>query len=1159
MRRFTIKGLSLFTSKALIKLLSHFSIIVLLFLCSLWILRAPLVQWAARQPLPNDWAVELTGLTSPSITQWRFKELTVKRRGEIVCSLREGLLQWNPALLWQKKLFIKRLHLESATIYQRKTDNNGSFVAPDFSQLPAIAIKEASIQHLAFIDSTASPSSLAAQINREDYAFNGDMHLIWDTTLLAINAQLRNQQGALIASINTQANTAQAWSIHANIDEPAGSMLGQQLKLPPAQPLKAAAQLDIEYFDQRYQINLVQLELPWQDQLLKSQGTVWVNAARTSLEVRELLLSINGKNQRLQGLITPDDKQMSAQLEQFPLGLLSPWLPLEPGTASGEFKVYWHSGRRELNLAAKGEFNSRFNGWPLALAGEFAYSPEKILTIQQGQARWGEGALKTTIKAQGSLDFSADKSNLSVTSDMFTHQHLRNLPIKWLNEPAGRLARELHALPFGAKVSQLNLKGPLKDPLITFNLDAKTQWVAHSFDLHLEGKGDQRGAELTNTVLQQGSGSITLNGRFDWRGANNKMQLTAHNWGEAFWPVYQLTPLINAQARVNGQATLSGQLNNPIINSQLNLSGEWAFNQLTAFTLINNAQYQYNFAKPWPQGLSLLATDLVELKLDDKPRLALSGSYTAKNLNLSLTCANWDEQLNQLLQLPLAPGNGELKLNLTGSPQAPIIDGQWHYTITTPGNSPLNWHGKIATQSNNLIIESDLKDGETPLAQLRGRYPKTGLWQPKQLDGQLELTAKLAASRLILDNRRYPTSGDLQVNLALDGTTDAATVDGQININGGGFADKLLGIELTDINVDVAVKGNQLSVQKGSAKDSGSGSLALSGGCPQIYPAAACQLNIALAGLNIINNRQLEAKASGDIKATLQERQLAFNGALNLSPTTLKLSNAFGSSIKELVVEEINKRGQKPTGVFWPSPLIEVQWQLGANSQVRGRGLEAQVEGTLRTQGPLNQLAYNGNFYTTKGTMELFNKRFILDTGDIRLAPGQIYLDMPAHYESRVNSGEDLTIQARLQGDLNHLNLDLRSTPTLPPDEVLARLIFGKRIETITPFEGLQLAAAVNQLRAGDGFNLMDTTRSLLGVDRLKIDSEKNTDGSTGVNVGVGKYISDKVYVEIQRTPNPNTPWQGQIEVELTPSVNFESNTGQNGQGGAKLLWRRDY
>lgn len=1159
MNRAKLLKFGLFSSKSLIKLCSHFSIIILLLLCSVWILRAPIVQWLARQPLPNEWALELTGLKSPSITQWHFKTLTLKRAGETYCTLQEGELHWNPALLWQKKLAIKRLALASATFYQRENKNNGSLKAPDFSQLPSIAIKEANIQHLAFIDSSATPAALAAQLTREDYAFSGDIYLAWDNTLLAVNAQLRSQQGALIAAIHTQAPTEHNWTISARIDEPAGGMFGQLLKLPPAEPLKATAQVDIEYFDQRYQINLVQLELPWQDQLIKSQGTAWINAARTSLEVRELLLTTNGQTQRLQGLITPDDKQISAQLEQFPLGLLTPWLPLEPGTASGEIRVYWHSGRRELSLAAKGEFNSRFNGWPLAVRGEFNYSPEKIFSIQQGQARWGEGALKTTIKAQGNLDFSGDKSNLTVSSDLFTQQHLRNLPIKWLNEPSNRLARDLHALPFSAHVSQLNLQGPLKDPLITFNLDAKTQWYAHSFDLHLEGKGDQRGAQLTNTRLQQGSGSIALNGRFDWRGATNKMQLTAHNWGEAFWPVYQLTPLINAQARVNGEATLTGHLNNPIITSQLNLSGEWAFNQLTGFTLINNAQYHYNFAKPWPQGLSLLNTQLIELKLNDTPRLVLSGSYTPKNLNLSVHSNNWDAQLNELLQLPLAPGNGEVQLNFTGSPQAPIINGQWQYSITTPNNAPLHWQGTLATLGSHLTLESHLKEGETPLAQLRGRYPLKGLWQPEQLDGQLELTAKLAASRLLVDSRRYPTSGDLQVKLALSGTANAATVDGNINLSAGSFADKLLGIELTDINLDLAVTGNQLSVQKGAAKDTGAGTLTLSGGCPQLYPSANCQVMLGLKSLQIINNRQIEAKASGDIQASLQERQLALSGALNLSPTSLKLANTFGSSIKELVVEEINKRGQKPAGVFWPSPLIDVQWQLGANSQVRGRGLEAQIAGTLRTQGPLNQLAYMGNFYTTKGTMELFNKRFILDTGDIRLAPGQIYLDMPAHYESRVNSGEDLTIQARLQGDLNHLNLDLRSTPTLPPDEVLARLIFGKRIETITPFEGLQLAAAVNQLRAGDGFNLMDSTRSLLGVDRLKIDSEKNTDGSTGVNVGVGKYISDKVYVEIQRTPNPNTPWQGQIEVELTPSVNFESNTGQNGQGGAKLLWRRDY
>ncbi len=1150
--------IGLITGKTLVKWLSHLSIILLLLLCSLWILRAPLVQWLARQPLPNEWALEITGLSSPSISQWNFKELTLKRAGAIYFTLQDGELVWSPALLWQKKLLIKRLTLNSAKFYQRQSNTSGTFKTPDFSQLPSIAINEARINHLAYIDN-AQPNTLADTLSAEDYALSGDLQLVWGDTLLAVNAQLKTQQGAEIARINTQAKLDNQWAMNAQVNEPAGGMLGQALKLPVTQPLKAAAQINIEQVDNRYQINLVQLDFPWQNQLINSQGTLWVNAERTVFEVRELIITTNEHRQRIQALITPEDKQISAQLEQFPLGLVSLWLPVEGGSASGEIKAYWHNARSQLTLSAKAELISRYKGWPLRLQGEFNYSPEQLLTLQNVQAQWGEGALKSTIKAQGVLDVHGDKNNLTTSSDLFTHQHLRNLPIKWLNEPNNRLARELHGLPFSAQVKTLKLTGLLKDPLITYNLDAKTQWQGHSFDLHLEGSGDMRGAQLKQSTLHQGSGSLSLNGRFDWRGANNAMRISAANWGEAFWPVYQLTQLSAAQARVNGEAQLTGSLNAPIINTQVQLTGELSLNEVTAFTLLNNAQYQYNFAKPWPQGLSLLATENIELKFNDITRLSLSGSYTPKALNLTLNCANWDAQLNQLLQIPLAPGAGNFSLNLTGSTQTPIINGQWHYSLPNPGKEALIWQGSIATQERHLTLLSDLKEGETPLAHVRGRYPVNRLWQPEQLDAQLELTAKLAASRLILDARRYPTDGDLQVNLALSGEANAPRVDGQINLSNGSFADKLLGTELKNINLSLNLHNNQLSVQKGVAQDMGAGQLNLAGGCPQLYPAANCQLNMELAALQIINNRQLDAKAQGTIQASLRERQLAFSGNLTLAPTTLKLSNAFGSSIKELVVEEINKRGQKNASAFWPSPLIDIHWQLGANSQVRGRGLEAQLEGTLHTQGPLNQMAYNGNFHTTKGTLELFNKRFILDTGDIRLAPGQIYLDIPAHYESRVNSGEDLTIQARLQGDLNHLNLDLRSTPTLPPDEVLARLIFGKRIETITPFEGLQLAAAVNQLRAGDGFNIMDSTRSLLGVDRLNIDSEKNTDGSTGVNVGVGKYISDKVYVEIQRTPNPNTPWQGQIEVELTPSVNFESNTGQNGQGGAKLLWRRDY
>lgn len=1152
------KPLAKHTAKFFIKLASIICIFILLIITSLWVLRAPLVQWLARQPLPNDWSLQLTGLTSSSITHWEFKQFSLVRAGVTYFTLNEGILDWNPAYLWQRKLLVHRLSVDSAIFYSRHEKTPSTFSMPDLTQLPSVAANQATIAHLIIKDPQAT-ANLATDITSQDYAFVGDVQLLWNEVLLKANGKLNTQLGATIAHINTRALENNQWEISSTVDEPAGGMLARQLGLPAEQALSAQANVAINYLDARYQINLLQLDFPWRDQQIKTTGTLWLNNTYTNLEVRELLINTNGHNQRIHALITPDDQQVQAQLDQFPIALIAAWVPLEGGDASGEFKLYHQSLNKTLSVEASAQINSRYRGWPLNLTGDFNYLPENILTLKKVTAIWGEGQLKTTITGDGQFDLHGEQNDLTARAKNFGYEHLRNLPINWLNQPNGLLARELHDLKFSAQVSALTLKGPLKTPQVTYNLDAQTQWRQHEFALHLQGEGNLKGARLQQTQVQQSAGRIDLNGTLDWQGDTNNLKLDFTQWGQAFWPVYQLESLIKAQGLVNGQAQLTGALNAPIIDTQLSLAGLLPLNNAVPFLLDSQAKFQYSFNKSWPEGLSLLSTDHVLLNINEKPRLELTGRYSNNAIDLTLTCPQWDSEINQLIGLPLASGEGNFSFNLTGTVQEPTINGQWHYTIPFVAQPPLQWQGIIATQERDLVITSTLDEADHNLAQFKGRYPLKNLSDPSQINAQVELKTDLAASRLFLDSRRYPTGGQLNLDLTLAGSTASPQVNGALHLKDGYFADKLLGNEFKKINLDLALLNNQLNVEAGTLSDGGNGSLALTGGCPHLYPDTNCQLKFALDHLQIIKNRQLNTQASGEINSSLNQRQINVAGALTLSPTTLTLSNPFGSTIKELNVEEIHQHSQVNSRLAWPSPLIDIEWTLGGNSQVRGRGLEAQIAGALRTQGPLNNLAYNGNFYTTKGTMELFNKRFILDTGDIRLAPGQIYLNIPANYQSRVNSGEDLTIQARLHGDLNHLTLDLQSTPTLPPDEVLARLIFGKQIQTITPFEGIQLAAAVQRLRSGDGFNLMDSARSLLGVDRLNIDSQKNTDGSTGVNVGVGKYISDKVYLEIQRTPNPNTPWQGQIEVELTPSVNFESNTGDHGQGGAKLLWRRDY
>lgn len=1194
------KIVSITVGKSLLNLTCQLIIGCGLLLSGLWILRAPLVQWIVNQPLPGGWSLTAREVSSDSITHWRLAELSLHKDAQSYFNFKGVELNWNPAYLWRGKFSVNRLHIDSATIFTAQKHSSQPAGLPNLAALPSLDLHDVHIQHLSINDGTVAPAikstqtNLTQTLNAQDYALSGNLQMRWGDVLLNLNAQLKNPQGDVVAQVNTRALNNTQWEISGFIDEPAEGMLAVHFGLPAQQALRAQANIAIEYWDKRYQINLTQLQFPWQQHTLAANGTLWLDNTFTHLEIGDLLVNTDGKAQRIQALITPGDQRITAQLNQLPLNLLSPWSPFDGGEASGDINFYRQSATAHIQLDAKVRMHSRYGGWPLEMSGVLAFSPERILTIKDAKVIWGAGNLRTALSGGGDFDLLGERNNLRIQGENFSYQHLRKLPINWLNQPQGVLARELHQLEFSADISQLRLTGPLKNPQITYNLDAKTRYRQHDFALHLQGEGNLSGAKLVATRAQQGEGVIDIQGTLKWTQPGNNLALRFSQWGQAFWPVYHLQALSDAQARVDGQAQLTGTLLAPIIDTQLTLSGQLPLRRWASFSLTNNARYQYSFARPWPKGLSLLDAQNIAFQIEATQRLQLTGTASHTKLDLALNCPQWDHELNQLLGLPLAAGTGNFSLKLSGTPSAPKAWGQWQYqvantgavpstsaapsTSATPSTSaaspntalstntapstsaaPLVWRGELNTDLDNVTLNSQLNEADKNLASVQVSIPSNNFAQAAQLDAQIALNADLAASRLFIDGWRFGSGGQFNFTARVKGTATAPNIIGTAQIKDGYFADKNLGIELQKINVQLGLQGNALAVQTGSAEDKEKGRVKLAGGCTVIYPNSQCALQLNLDHLKIINNRQISSQASGEILASLHQQQIKLTGALTLSPTALTLANNFGSNIRELTVEETRQRAQYSAGLAWPSPLVDIQWALGSNSQVRGRGLDAQIAGTLHTQGPLNDLAYNGNFYTSKGTMELFNKRFVLGTGEIRVAPRQIYLNIPATYQSRVGSGEDFTIQARLYGDANQLKLDLNSTPSLPADEILARLIFGKQIQTITPFEGIQLAAAVQTLRAGDGFNLMDSARAMLGVDRLNIDSQKNTDGTTGVNVGVGKYISDKVYLEIQRTPNPNTPWQGQIEVELTPSVNFETNTGEHGQGGAKLLWRKDY
>ena len=150
-----------------------------------------------------------------------------------------------------------------------------------------------------------------------------------------------------------------------------------------------------------------------------------------------------------------------------------------------------------------------------------------------------------------------------------------------------------------------------------------------------------------------------------------------------------------------------------------------------------------------------------------------------------------------------------------------------------------------------------------------------------------------------------------------------------------------------------------------------------------------------------------------------------------------------------------------------------------------------------------------------------------------------------------------------LQGPALDPKVTLSSEPALPQDEILSRLLFGTSAARITPMQGLRLAAAVQELQGGGVVSgALTKFRRAIGVDTLDLQSTESTDaaGETTqeTSARVGKYVTDKVYLEVERGVTDNTS-KARVQVDLTPNLSVGSTVDDQSQTGVGVQWRYDY
>jgi translocation and assembly module TamB len=162
-------------------------------------------------------------------------------------------------------------------------------------------------------------------------------------------------------------------------------------------------------------------------------------------------------------------------------------------------------------------------------------------------------------------------------------------------------------------------------------------------------------------------------------------------------------------------------------------------------------------------------------------------------------------------------------------------------------------------------------------------------------------------------------------------------------------------------------------------------------------------------------------------------------------------------------------------------------------------------------------------------------------------------IDVVAEHQS-----DGLTVTARAQGPASRPSITLSSVPSLPEEEIVSRVLFGKSRASLSALEAAQLALAVGELTGatGGGPGVLDFARGVLGVDVLRVESGGAAE--KGAAVEAGSYVSEDVYIGLKKGLTDNTGAVS-VEVEVTPNISLRSETGVTGENDVGVEFNWDY
>lgn len=375
----------------------------------------------------------------------------------------------------------------------------------------------------------------------------------------------------------------------------------------------------------------------------------------------------------------------------------------------------------------------------------------------------------------------------------------------------------------------------------------------------------------------------------------------------------------------------------------------------------------------------------------------------------------------------------------------------------------------------------------------------------------------------------------------------------KIDLSTKGYSNRSYNVAAEDIKLYALLVGGLFTVNSLTMRDDDNGKLKGRGTFD--LSTQVSDFSLKATDLNLLKGDIANGLIDAEIKVSGTPDEYKISGKISPKKIDIKIPERFSGNIPQLNVE-IKKKEPKGKKDAPNNIILDVLVDAPRQIMVRGWGLDAEFGGSLEIKGRADDPKFYGNFEALRGRYSEFGKVFKFTKAKMEFS-GSVPPSPTLDIETKGNAGEIIAI-VNIAGSVLKPEISFSSEPVLPQDEVMSHILFGEDLDSISPFQAVQLAQALSRFTGqGSGASAFDPVgalRDVTGLDDLRV----GTDEQGGANFGAGKYLSDKVYLEFESGTEEGSG-SANVQVEVTPNVTVESEIGQDASGGLGVFWKWDY